>query len=392
MKVGILCTHPIQYFAPLFRHLTEREETKLTVYYCHRPTPEQQGAGFGIPFAWDVDLASGYRHAFLDNVSRKPGLLNFWGCDTPEIYRIIETEKFDAFLTFGWYTKSMWQAMLACWRSGTPLLVRGDSHLHVEMKQSKRKFKDAIYPVFVRRFSACLAVGKWSEEYFAHYGARRIVRSPHFVDNGWFAERAEKVKPFVPQLRSEWNIPAEAIVFLFAGKFEEQKRPMDLLQALDRLLRGGIAREAVHLLMVGDGALKAACTEFALERSLPATFAGFVNQTEMPKAYAISDVLVLPSRRETWGLVVNEAMACGLPAIVSDRVGCGPDLIRPGMTGHVFPCGEVDALAGKMEGIIRRKSAVKMGEEARHHVADFSVVRAAEGILKAVEGARNDPR
>lgn len=391
MKLGILCTHPIQYYAPLFRYLAGQPEVELKVFYCHRPTPEQQGAGFGISFSWDVDLTTGYEFQYLKNISKNPHLLTFRGCDTPAIAQIIEGEKFDAFLVTGWYTKSMWQAMISCWRSGTPLLVRGDSHLHGEMKRSKRFFKDALYPFFIRKFSACLAVGRWSEEYFARYGARRIVRSPHFVDNSWFAARADKFRPLVPQLRSQWNIPARATVFIFAGKFEEKKRPMDLLMAVKNLHDQGNGNAKFHLLMVGDGHLRASCESFVQSERLPVTFAGFLNQTEIPQAYAASDVLVLPSDgRETWGLVVNEAMASGLPAIVSDRAGCGPDLIREGKTGHISPCGDIAKLTEKMGLMIHHGLPSAMGSAAQAHIADFSVARAAKGIFEAVEKVKND--
>lgn len=389
-KLGILTTHPIQYYAPLFRHLSGVEGLESTVYYCLKPTSEQQGTGFGIPFEWDLDLVSGYNSKWLKNESRCPDLQRFSGCDTPGIADIIERERFDAFLTIGWYTKSMWQAIRACWRSGTPLLVRGDSHLYGDSAWPAKIIKRIAYPWFMKRFFACLAVGKWSEEYFSHYGARRIIKSPHFVDNSWFAERCARAVPHAARIREDLGIPARSFVFLFVGKFEEKKRPLDMLHALKGLRDSGSGGCAVHLLMVGDGVLRGKCQEYALRHSLPAAFAGFMNQAEMPKAYGISDVLVLPSDgRETWGLVINEAMACGLPAIVSDRVGCWPDLIKEGETGYVYGCSDIAALSARMNGMIHRDDIASMGARAQAHVANFTVDRAAEGILKAIEMAKH---
>src|SRR3989338_2518915 len=122
IKLGILATHPIQYYAPLFRRLARIQNLNLAVFYGHNPTSEQQGIGFDVSFHWDVDLTEGYPHVWLNNRSKRPGLQNFSGCDTPEISGIIHREQFDAFLVLGWNTKSMWQAMKACWQTHTPLL------------------------------------------------------------------------------------------------------------------------------------------------------------------------------------------------------------------------------------------------------------------------------
>jgi len=384
-KLGILCTHPIQYYAPLFRYLAQKTEVEPFVFYCHNPNPDQQGVGFEVPFSWDVDLMSGYRYQWLNNKSKRPGLLNFNGYDTPEIVDIINREKFDAFLIQGWNTKSMWQAIRACWKTNTPLLVRSDSHLHTSTSFLKRAVKELIYPYFIKKFFACLAVGKWSEGYFTHYGAKRIIFSPHFVDNLWFAQESAKWISHASEIRQEFGIPLRSIVFLFAGKFEGKKRPLDFLRALEKVLMRNISNNKVHVLMVGDGALRKSCEEFARERSLPVSFAGFLNQTEMPKAYAASNVLVLPSDgRETWGLVVNEAMASGLPAIVSDQVGCGPDLLKCGQTGFTFPFGDTSSLADKMYQIIIENSVEEMGKNAKEHIANYSVDRAAQGVIQAV--------
>ena len=124
MRLGILASQPIQYQAPLFRALAQRLD--LQVYCAHRQTPrEQAAAGFGVAFDWDVDLLSGYESRFLQNVSAEPGGEGFAGYDAPEIAAIIERSRFDAFLVMGWHAKSYWQAIRACWATGTPVLVRG---------------------------------------------------------------------------------------------------------------------------------------------------------------------------------------------------------------------------------------------------------------------------
>jgi glycosyltransferase involved in cell wall biosynthesis len=129
------------------------------------------------------------------------------------------------------------------------------------------------------------------------------------------------------------------------------------------------------------------CEEQAQNKNLPVTFTGFMNQSEIISAYVAADCLVLSSDAgETWGLVANEAMACGRPALVSDLVGCSRDLIRPGITGDIFSFGDWDALTRKMSALgTDRETLAAMGERARHHVEKYSPEAAARGICDAAQ-------
>jgi glycosyltransferase involved in cell wall biosynthesis len=225
-------------------------------------------------------------------------------------------------------------------------------------------------------------VGKRSEEYFRTYGARLIVRSPHFVDNEFFAARAETSRRANETLRARFGIPDTALLCLFAGKLQAKKRPLDVLRAA-RLARRDVD---VRVVFVGDGELRAACEAEAHRLAVPSYFAGFLNQSEIPRAYAGADVLVLPSDgRETWGLVVNEAMACGVPALVSRAAGCQPDLVVEGETGFSFDVGDVAALGGHLVALGRdRAERHRLARGAGRHVAHYSVDAAAAGVLEAV--------
>ena len=380
LRLGILATHPVQYHAPVFRELAGRDGVDLTVYFAHRPSAAEQGIGFGVPFEWDVDLTSGYHSIWLRNRAPEYGTTTFGGCDTPEIADIIERERYDAFLVMGWHSRTYWQAMTACWRLGLPVLVRGDSQLLTDTRRSKRLAKRAVYPFFMRRFAACLSVGSRSEEYFRHYGARRVLRSPHFVDNAFFAAAAKRLEAQREDIRRRWGLAPDAFVCLFAGKLVEKKRPLDLVHAITR-----VSAPNVCAVFVGDGDLRRACELEAARLRVPSRFVGFMNQSEIPAAYAAADVLVLPSdARETWGLVVNEAMASGRAAIVSEDAGCAPDLVLDGRTGYTVPLADDRQLASRIAMLSQnRELCRRLGEGAAEHVASFSVSAAAEGILTA---------
>ncbi len=381
MRLGVLATHPVQYYAPLYRALAATSGVELSVYFAHQPNPAEQGIGFGVPFTWGVDLTAGYESHVLPNVARAAtrGRVRgrFMDYDTPDIAGVIGRERFDAFLVHGWNARTYWQAIRACWATRTPVLVRGDSQL-ADDSPAKRVAKGALYPHFMRRFAACLSVGTRSEAYFRHYGAQRVVRSPHFVDNEAFATAAGRARRARDVLRAAMGIRPNRTVVLFAGKLIARKRPLDLIAAAQGV-------PTAHVLFVGDGVLRAACGRAARAAGVPVTFAGFVNQRAMAQMYAVADLLVLPSgRRETWGLVVNEAMACGLPVVVSDAVGCAPDLVHDGVTGFAYPVGDIPALRRALAILATDPTRrTQLGHAAVAHVATHSAEHAAAGVLEA---------
>lgn len=384
-RIAVISTHPIQYHGPWFRAMVCCPILDLEVLFCHDASArEQADAGFGLEFAWDVPLLDGYPYRFLKNVAKLPGVASFTGLDTPELGPLIRARKYDAVLVNGWNYKSAWQAIFACWRSKVPVLVRSDSHLHTRRNALKRAAKEVVYRSFIPRFDACLAVGRWSADYFLYYGARpeRIFAVPHTIDER-FSAQAAALEPRRDDLRARWGLPRDVVVCAFAGKFIPKKRPLDFVHAVARASTTGAK---VAGLMVGDGPLRAECEQAAAETGALVRFAGFLNQSQIAQAYAVSDALVVPSDgRETWGLVVNEAMTCGRPAIVSDQVGCGPDLIVPGETGIVFRVGDVGALAGVMTRCAASPAELaRMGTNARQHVARYSVSAAVEGVVQAL--------
>jgi glycosyltransferase involved in cell wall biosynthesis len=383
--LAIVTTHPIQYHSGWFRGLAAHPDLQVHVYYCHQATPQEQArAGFGVEFEWDVPLLTGYPHSFLQNIANPPGHGRFAGFDTPEIKDVIRGREYDAVLVNGWHYKSAWQAIWACWKSGVKVLVRSDSHLHTSRGAPKKMAKALLYRRFIPRFDACLSVGRWSREYFLHYGARpeRVFFVPHAIDNERIASERCLLEPLRSQLRQQWGLEEKSVVFGYAGKFMETKRPMDFVQALERAFRQDTA---VQGLMVGDGPLRAACEDFVRTRNIPIRFTGFLNQSQIVAAYVASDLLVLPSGGETWGLVVNEAMACGRPCIVSDKVGCGPDLIRQSQTGATYPAGDVDALASLIMNLAKYPSRLAtMGAHAQNTIKQYSVRAAVDGLIECL--------
>jgi glycosyltransferase involved in cell wall biosynthesis len=381
MRLAVITSHPVQYYAPLFRELARTID--LQVFFAHDATPEQQAAaGFGAAFRWDVDLLSGYAYSFLENVAADPDAGRFNGCDTPEIGARLREGKFDAVLALGWHLKSQLQGIYAAKRAGLPVMIRGDSQLGISRSRSKRFVKALAYPLLLRTFDAALYVGARNRAYYRHYGypAKQLFASPHAVDTRWFADRAG---PAVrARKRAELGLEERDHAVLFAGKLLPFKRPLDAVGAVAGLRRDGIA---AHLLIAGSGELSAALHAEAMCHGFPVHDLGFLNQTGMPAAYAAADVLLLPSDgRETWGLVCNEALACGTPIVVSDEAGCAPDLCRDGV-GIAYRGGDVNAATGALTMLLRAPPTPATIEEVSHR---FSLQRAAAGIVDALTALR----
>ncbi|MFO0075323.1 MAG: glycosyltransferase [Cyanobacteriota bacterium] len=388
-RLLIAGSHPVQYHTPLFQVLAADPRLQSDVLYLSLPTPETQGLGFGRAFQWDVPLLEGYSW-HLAGSGRGRGITSgYAGVRLKHPMRELrfgpQGARPDAILLTGWHFLGLVQLFVGARLRRIPVLLRMDSN-HF---RPRSWILDRIYWLLFRGVSVGLPVGKANAQWYRNNGfpSERMVTCPHYIDNDWFAQQAAALQPERLSLRQRWQIPPESFCFLFAGKLQTKKRPLDLLAALDRL-QASLPDHPVHLLVVGSGHLEEECRNYASERGLPVSFAGFLNQSEIPAAYAATDCLVLPSDHgETWGLVVNEAMACGLPAIVSDQVGCAEDLIVPGETGLVVPFGDVEALADSMARMASDPArAILMGRQARQRLNEgFTIEAAAEGILRGLD-------
>ncbi|MCP4309304.1 MAG: glycosyltransferase family 4 protein [bacterium] len=378
-RVAVLASHPVQYHAPLFGELARRLD--IQVFYAHRATPFQQAsAGFQTAFDWDLDLLSGYPHTFLKNVAANPDASRFSGCDTPDIGQHLDEGGFRTLLVTGWHLKVYWQGIWAARRRSVSVLIRGDSQLETPRSPTKRAAKRVVYPRLLRVFDAALYVGHRNRAYFEHYRypERRLFHSPHCVDTERFAAGASPAAR--SSLRGELGIAPEDWAILFAGKLVPFKRPLDVVDAVAQLRAEGLR---AHMIVAGSGPLEGELKARAAAAQVPLHLLGFRNQTKMPSVYAASDVLVLPSTgRETWGLVCNEALACGRPIVVSEAVGAAPDLLSDSAAGRTFPLADTPALADAIGATLHTPPAA---EVIRRVSDNHSLSKAVDGMIDALK-------
>lgn len=379
MRLAIFTTHPIQYHAPLWRYLARQTGIELKVFYfSDHSVRGGVDSEFAVPVSWDVPLLEGYEWEFL---SRTADLANPRQVRIQDPELLLKRGGFEGVLLQG-YTHGFERQLAAVARSlGVRVVLRGELTDHGPRPYWKHLVRTAFLRSFYRRIDAFAVIGEMARRHLARMGvsSERQYESPYAVD-GQYLE-SQKSPGSRADARAAFGWDAGQFVFLFSGKLIERKRPLDLIHAVAKLPES--ARAA--LLVVGDGPLMAEAKD-AGERLLGrrCRFAGFANQSQIAGHFACADALVLPSRFETWGLVVNEAFHFGLPAIVSDQVGCHPDLVIPGETGAVFPESDPRALLEALHvAAADPQRSAEMGKKAHERIRRFSVERAGSGVLQA---------
>jgi glycosyltransferase involved in cell wall biosynthesis len=387
IRLAVVISHPIQYYAPWFQDLAQEPGLLLRVFYLWDfGVSRQRDRGFGQSLQWDVPLLEGYAHTFVANVARDPGTHHVAGLDNPTLVGDLLRWRPDAVLLFGYTYRSHLRLLLdpRLWR--VPIILRGDSHQLALRSGLKPLLAELLRKLLFRRFAAALPVGKANAAWMAHSGipSRRQFLAPHTVDNARFQAAASEAAAAALQWRGKLGIPRLAPVVLFAGKFENKKRPLDLLAAF-----AALRHSSAVLVFVGAGALEQELKRQAASLGTGRVIIqGFQNQSAMPRTYALADVLVLPSygAGETWGLCINEAMNLAKPVIVSSHVGCGPDLVIPGETGWIVPAGDVGALTACLARALANPEQLKaMGQKSCAHINRFSYREATAGLMAALQ-------
>jgi glycosyltransferase involved in cell wall biosynthesis len=356
MRIAYFLTHPIQYQSPLIRHLRAGGVDVHVIYGNDATARAYFDKGFGKQLAWDVPLLDGYPSTVLNAEDPKGSSKEQGAHFERQISALLNQEPFDAVWVHGWahpFTQAAWRQARS---RKIPLMLRGETFLGCVRGGKLRRLAHRL--VFSRKFrqvSAFLAVGKLNAELYRAYGVepQRIFRAPYVVDNAFFQKRCREAAPNREKLRAALGLELGRPVILFCAKLIDVKDPGTLIRAVGKLVnpeRQGNhvltnAATAPVLLMVGDGELRPALEKLAQEAAPGLVkFLGFRNQSELPALYDLCDVFVLPSGFEPWGLVVNEVMNAGKTVVVSDQVGSGPDLVREGGNGSIFPAGDVARL------------------------------------------------
>ncbi|RNL51137.1 glycosyltransferase family 4 protein [Pedobacter jejuensis] len=370
-KLVIITTHPIQYYAPLFKLLAK--ECNLIVYYTLGLGNEKYDKGFEQNIEWDVDLLEGYNYRFLKNSAKNPSLNHFMGIKNHNLIKKINECSPDAILIYGWAYYSHLNIMRH-FKNKIPIWFRGDSTLTDNQSWFKKELRKAFLKWVYSKVDLAFYVGKANKQYFKSFGLNdeKLIYLPHAIDNNRFSQDK---KAEAEAIRNKYNVAKSDILVLFAGKFEKKKSPDLLLDAFMSLQEPN-----AHLLFVGNGPMEKQLKEKAHQHSLnnpsfKIYFMDFQNQSNMPAIYHTCDLFCLPSQGpgETWGLAVNEAMACGKAILVSDKVGCARDLINNKINGEIFESKHFADLSKKLNSLVSNKNELnKMGAESAQIIKNYT--------------------
>lgn len=392
VRLAYLVSHPIQYQAPLLRRLAQEPDIDLTVFFASDFSVRgYRDEGFGVAVQWDVPLLEGYQHVFLPRL--RDG--NDVSVTRPMNRGILRALKgsgaqpaYDVLWVHGYATVNAIQGMVAAKLLGIPVMLRAESWLRDRGRSAgKLAAKRLFFKGLESLVDAVLPIGTFNAEYWRYYFGDRIPQFlvPYAVDNHYFSERARLAQSTRSDLQSELNLDPSRPVILFASKLQERKNCSHLLAACSRLAASGI-HPLPHLVIVGDGEERAALERQAADSGLSTIrFAGFRNQSEMPRFFELATVFVLPSRHEPWGLIVNEVMNAARPVIVSDDVGCAPDLVQDGVNGLIYPTGDVDSLAAALSHVLTSAATAEaMGVHAYRRIQQWGLEQDVQGIRQAL--------
>ena len=430
-RLAIVVSHPTQYYSPWFRWLAQHTRLNIRVFYLWNfGVTEQRDPKFATTFKWDLDLLSGYESEFVPNAAKSPGPEHFRGFDNPTLTSRVAAWRPNAVLLFGYAWASHLRMIAWARLHRVPLLFRGDSHFLGRGRPSLRT--RLLLGTLYAQCSAFLVVGAANLEYYTALGVpgRKLFFAPHAVNHELFDPNTPSHQEAAAALRSQLGLRPETRVVLFAGKLVPAKQPRELLEAFLRQQRPDTA-----LVFVGDGpekpALQAMAGAATSDHAGPSTssagpstidyrpstspssgvqgpvsmvhgpaypvhgpsvhFLPFANQSEMPGRLLLADIFALPSRGhyETWGLAVNEAMHMGVPALVSDRVGCQRDLVKPGETGWVFEAanlGSLDEQLGvALAAITRPAERERLRSNTTALVRQYTYTQTTAGLLQGLE-------
>jgi glycosyltransferase involved in cell wall biosynthesis len=371
----VVASHPIQYQAPLFRRLAADPRVDLHVLFLSRHgLTSRADPDFGVDFSWDIDLLGGYASSFLKNLrerARPGGALSYVN---PGVIGALRRLAPDAVLFQGARNATSLAAVQWARRAGVVRLYRAESSvLNPRGARSRLAAKGVL-----RSMTAVLPIGTANDLYYDQLGVPEATRhlAPYTVDNAFF--RARNVSPGLA--REQLGVAPDEVVLLYAGKLLPRKSLATLIEA------GTGLGPRVRVLIAGDGPTRPELEALARRRNVKLTVLGFLNQTEMPRAYGAADVLVLPSLDEPWGLVVNEAMCYGVPPVVSSQVGARLDLVIPGVTGAVFRAGDPADLRRALAPLVASEDTRRAyGEAAMRRIGSWDIPDTADGVVRAVE-------
>ena len=389
-RILYVVSHAIQYQAPLLRLISKSPDIAIkAIFYGNITAQSNFDPGFGQAVQWDVPLLTGYAYQYLMQDNKHTGRLQ----KLHTLWKIIDAREADVIWTHGYADLFTIAAICFAKLKGLKVFVRGESMIFPDQKKTTLKTRKRQY--IFRWLDKCidkyLAIGTNNTNFYQTMGISqdKIAMCHYAVDNDFFREKYLTAKEKIKTLKAKLNLDENRPIILYASKFITRKCPIDLLNAYARLSKNGDEPNP-YLLFIGNGEQYAAVKAQAAQyRWHSIQFLGFKNQSELPDYYTIADVFVLPSLHENWGLVINEAMNAQCAIIVSDHIGCAPDLVQHGVNGYVYPARDANTLAKYLQAVTTNTTQCKnMQSKSGDIITQWGLADSLSGLREACKSAQ----
>ncbi len=375
-KLAIISTHPIQYQVPLFKILKKRG-VKFKVFFAskHGVRKNKVDPEFLKKIKWDTDfnLLKGFKSKFSKIQKYN---VNDFRLYFSKIEKELFKENFEYILILGWSNIHYLRAIYFAIKNHIKIILRVETNLNSQNNYIKKIIKKLILKYFFSKVSYFLSIGKLNKKFYISHGVKqnKILPAPYFVDNSFFGKELSK-----NLIKKELKIKNKKIV-LFVGKLIERKNPFEFLKLVN-LNKNNLN---FHFIIIGDGILKKKCADYIKSNKLKnVSLVGFINQKKLREYYKISNLLVITSFYETWGLTINEAFASNLPVICSENCGAASDLVVNGKTGFTYKTGDINYLNKKTKLILNNKKlSLELVNNIKKKIKNYSLTFTTNSICK----------
>ena len=336
--ITIVQNRPTQFDVPLYEQIADQEKLHLIVYYTQ--THESSATEKIDP---EIGIAPIWSHLGETSYGRRD-LTEHESKDAQLVAKRIAADQPDLVVLSGYYPSLHAKLAILLRIKGIRIGLRSDNTIpHSKFSGAKGLLKRVILFNWLKLYDLWHPVGTLSQQYLEKisFSKKPTFLFPYSTSNDWFIEVSEKYRDQRSHLRRDLGIQSEDTVILGVMKWHPREDPLTLIDSFCQLRK---STQNVRLLLVGDGPLRNDVEEKLNEIKDEVILPGYVPYSKLPLLYLISDIFVHPAVNEPWGVSVSEAMACGLPVVVSEGVGASVDLVEEGKTGFIFPTGDSKAL------------------------------------------------
>jgi len=377
MRICVVTPQPTPYRDPFWNTVAEQPGVELDVFYCYAKGDDRP---------WEIDWPFKFHAEVLPGRAWFGEHNGYWN---PSILKRLRAKPYDAIILGGYNHLTMLVAAWYARRRGVPYLVMCESYHGLKRAGYRKALKAPIVRWVVGGAAGILPTGQLAREYLISYGgpADRCACVPNSPDLDSLREEAQSLCPRRNVIRGELGLPDEPVI-IFVGRLIYKKGVDILLEAFKHIV-GDIP---CQLVIAGDGPERGKLEQQAMQLGVRdrVQFVGFQQPKELPRWYCAADLFVLPSRTEPWGVVVMEALASGLPVVVTRLVGCYPDVINDGQVGRVIPPEDSSSLAEAIKHFLVTRPDKSMIDEIwepvyqrmRHPVVAGNLIELIRAILK----------